>query len=145
MRGGCARGDGGPRIAAIEREFLFERGAGESGERGVPIDDVQRRIDGAAGFDVAVPRGEGAHAHAALVERALAGAERAVAGDAAGRGAAVVAGPDDEGVLTDSFGFKSGDDLADGFVFGGDHAGVGTTWFRQRGVGFFIMFWDLVG
>ena len=145
MRGRRARGDGGPRIAAIEREFLFERGAGKSGERRVPIDHVQRCIDGAAGFDVAVPRGEGAHAYAAFIERALAGAERAVAGDAAGRGAAVVAGPDDEGVLADPFGFKSGDDLADGFVFGGDHAGVGATWFRQRGVGFFILFRDLVG
>ena len=83
-----------------------------------------------------VPRGEGADAHAALVERTFTGAERAVAGDAAGRGAAVIAGPNDERVLAEAFGFKGGDDLADGFVFGGDHAGVGAAWFWERRVGF---------
>ena len=67
-------------------------------QRGIPVDHVQRLVDDGARLDVARPGGEGRDAHAALVERALAGPERAVAGDAARARPAVVAGEDDQRV-----------------------------------------------
>ena len=88
-------------------------------------------VDRAAGWDVAVPGDAGADADAAFVDRALAGAQRAVAGDLPGRGPAVVAGEEDQRVVAHALLIQRGDDLADRLVHRRDHAGIGAARRRQ--------------
>ena len=95
---GLPCGDRRPGVAAVERQLLLERRAGELQQRRIPVDHVQRLVDDGARLDVAVPGGERGDAHAALVERPLAGPQRAVASRPLQR-AAVVAGEDEQRVV----------------------------------------------
>ena len=129
----------GQDVAAIERQLLVQRSAGQLEQRRIPIHHVQRLRDGGARLDVALPGDAGADARAALVDGALAGAQRAVAGDAAGTGAAVVAGEEDQRVGAEAARIERRQNPADRLVHRGDHArrrcgAARAGWRRARSI-----------
>ena len=107
------------------------------------------------GFSLRRPVDEGRHAHAALVQRAFAAAQVAVGrrrllaepdaaallslllgararGEQRARGAAIVAGEDDQRVVAQALLLQRRDDPADLIVERGDHRGIGAPLLDPR-------------
>jgi len=63
---------GGPDIQAIQRLALGRGRAGQFGESGIHVHDVNQTLNDGAGRNVARPVGEGADARAAFIERTFA-------------------------------------------------------------------------
>ena len=72
--------------------------------------------------------------HTAFVERSLAGAQRAIACHPARSGSTIVARKENERVLTAACCLQGIEDLSDGFVHRGHHAGVGAAGIGQVSV-----------
>ena len=133
---GVVRGSGGGAGEVREEIGAFEfpcgvrgdAGGGEGGGVEVGLDDGMGED---AGFEVGGPCDEEGDADTAFEGGAFAAAERGVAravdGDAAHDGAAVVAEEGDERVFGLAGGGEGGAETADGGVHGGEHSGVGAA------------------
>ena len=120
MRGRCTLSEHGPDVLAIQCGLLLQGATSKLHQGGIPVHGMHGLLEAFACGDVAGPVGKGAAAHSAFVDAAFEGAQRSVA---AGRRAAIVGGENDKRVVALAGGFQCGDDLADGLVHGGEHAG----------------------